>query len=444
MNQRDPLAAGLDIGTTATKCMVVDMEGTVVAEDRFATPWVQSRSGRELDGGVLVDQVKSLVTGTLEAAEKLRHGSRVGALGITSMGQSGAFVDTRSGDCLTPVISWDDRRTAPFSDRLESEIGQERFARIAGLPIDPSWSLCRLRQLHDEGFRPPRGAVWLGMADLAAFALTGCPRAEYSLACQSGLVDVLDAEWSPLLADWTGYGRTVLPAIGPSTEQVGRAASVGFDQTAVFIAGHDHAVACAGVGALDPDVMFDSCGTAETLVRSIPAGVSRDDLASMVEQGLMVGRHVLDSHLAVTASQGTTRALMRVADAAGIDFRSLSDHQCPSTPEVELPNPLVSDVTGEVLQGDLKQIWCAANGAVADSALEMAQRLERACGPARCTVMAGGWRTHRPFTDARRQRMPGFEIYLGPEAGPFGAALGAARSAGLGTVSPQSNRETAS
>ena len=72
------------------------------------------------------------------------------------------------------------------------------------------------------------------------------------------------------------------------------------DGAALTVAGHDHLAAAVGSGATNESQVMDSCGTAEALVRAIPADAARDP-AQGLPQGIATGWHVLPDRYCLLA-----------------------------------------------------------------------------------------------------------------------------------------------
>jgi sugar (pentulose or hexulose) kinase len=421
-----PLALGLDIGTTSCKLSVVNAEGRVLQTLRAPTPWKVVPTGREMHAEDLFDTVRGLLE-ALVLNDLSVTGTRPLTLGITSMGQTGTFVDP-AGRPLAPMVSWDDSRSAPAAELLREQIGDERFAGISGLPIGASWTVCQLRQLWNRRSLPA-GATWLGVADYISYRLTGVARAELSLACQSGLVDLESKVWSEELLDWAGVDRRVMPELKTSDIPVGRASWGPCKGAVVSLAGHDHLAACIGAGAADPDTLYDSCGTAETLIRTVPSTEVRDRAAEIVAAGLQLGWHSLRGSMVVAASHRATWALERVRGMLGQPLDMLMDEVEPGA--VNVDGVMAERVTISAERCTPGDIWNAAQLAVANEAQRMASAMELFAGPASRTVVAGGWARHAPFLRARAKLFSDTVASPQAEAGAYGAAIIGAAAAQL-------------
>src|SRR3954454_4705136 len=83
------------------------------------------------------------------------------------------------------------------------------------------------------------------------------------------------------------------------------------------VAGHDHAVAAVGVGAVGPDELFNSSGTADVLARSLPGVLSDDERERLVRAGLSVGAHLLPGTTLMLGGVRGGLLLRRVLGALG-------------------------------------------------------------------------------------------------------------------------------
>ena len=86
------------------------------------------------------------------------------------------------------------------------------------------------------------------------------------------------------------------------------------------VAGHDHPVAAIGVGAVEPDELFNSSGTADVLARSVPGTLDAGPSASPSSSaGWSVGRHVLPDTSLLLAGVSGGLLLRRVLAALGAE-----------------------------------------------------------------------------------------------------------------------------
>lgn len=212
------LVVALDCGTSATKAIVVDATGRVTARESsplgVSTPqpgWVEQDPWEVLRSAQ--DALSAVLTGTDAAL--------VSALGISNQRESLVLWEKESGEPLSPVVSWQDRRTRSIVDALTSDGYGEQVFRTSGLPLDPMFSAVKATWLLDnydpDRSRSRRGELALGTVDSwLAWNLTGAHVSEPGNASRMSLLDIRSATWSGALLEIFNVPRECLPSIGPS------------------------------------------------------------------------------------------------------------------------------------------------------------------------------------------------------------------------------------
>ena len=89
-----------------------------------------------------------------------RADGEVVACGLDHQGESVLAWDAESGEPLTPVVTWQDKRSQEVLDRLESDGPRGERARAQRLPLDPYFSAGKLTWLleHDDAVARARRA----------------------------------------------------------------------------------------------------------------------------------------------------------------------------------------------------------------------------------------------------------------------------------------------
>lgn len=218
---------GLDVGTTATKAVLIDEAGERLAA--FAHPHATMRpqeghaeqDPRDWMAGVL---------GALDAFSREHDLSGLKAIGICSQVNSHVFVDG-AGTPLLPAIIWQDGRSAPDAAALDGQVSAAQKIGWFGtpMPIDASHALARMahvRRVQPEIYARTRHV--LAPKDFCILQLTGAvvsdPIAAVGLVDAGGdyVADLLAlvpraAELLPPLASFTtvaGVVRAGLPCAG--------------------------------------------------------------------------------------------------------------------------------------------------------------------------------------------------------------------------------------
>ena len=181
---------------------------------------------------------------------------RVDAVGIDNQGESCLAWDAESGLAISPVLVWQDARTAAWIDRLRQD-GAEAMARTTtGLPLDTYFSASKLgwimANLPDARRLHKKGQLRLGTTD-AFFLdrLTGRFVTDITTASRTGLMDLRTGAWDAELCRLYGVPIDVLPAIVPTTGAFGTV-TIGVREVPVTASVVDQQAALYGHGCRQP------------------------------------------------------------------------------------------------------------------------------------------------------------------------------------------------
>ncbi|GAB2909941.1 FGGY family carbohydrate kinase [Nonomuraea fastidiosa] len=205
-----PFVLGVDQGTSATKAILVDAAGEVVA--RASAPLARRDPGPglvEQDAAELWRSVLDAVAACLRDAPP----GRVAAVGLSVQRESIMLWDGGTGEPLGPLVSWQDRRGGELCARLAGAASLVR--ELSGLPLDPMFSASKAAWLLD---RHGRKGVRLGTVDSwLLYRLGGGHVIEAGCASRTQLLDVRRRAWSPELCELFGIPDEALPEVVPST-----------------------------------------------------------------------------------------------------------------------------------------------------------------------------------------------------------------------------------
>lgn len=395
-----PLLLGLDIGTSRLKALLVDEAGEGQALAAVPTPFAAGAAGVEMT----VDSLRSALADVLVALGAAR--SRVAAVGVAGVAESGAPVDGR-GRALAPVIAWHDPRGAEVVARIEERLGAWLPTRV-GQRLRPVSSAAKLGWLLDHGVEGM--ATWLGVPELCLFQLTATPATEHSLASRTGWYDVTERRYLPEVAEVCGFPPHVLPPVLPAGAVMGR---VG-DEAArwaglprgipVTVAGHDHLAGAEGVGAGDD--AFNSVGTAETVLRrcSVPPDLE-EALALRIAVSVRPGGEgwclLASAARAGSVLERAARALgrspaeldelaARAGTGSGDGAASAGDGDAARGAAHELVDRLRAGENVDLSGAPPGEVWAGLLGALAARTAEAYERTTRLAGPAPRVVAFGG------------------------------------------------------
>ena len=449
--------AGLDLGSTGFKLLLLDTNGHEYHVAQRPTPW---RAGpdavTQLDAHDLVITIRSLLN---EAADQLLAagpgGSTVAAVAISGMGESGFLVDDvdGTGSALAPAIAWFDAHGRDQIDRFPPHLAAE-FAGRTGLPVGAQVSVAKLLYLRDRGIAL-NGSRWLGMPEFAVAALGGDHAAELSLISRTGLLDQdTDRPWPQMLAH-LGVDPDFVPPIVTAGSDLGTIsadwAPAPFRGARLTVAGHDHLVAATAGGASADGTYYASMGTAEVLVRVLDAPLPAGARTRLAEHLINHVHHIVADQHVLVAGVKTGLLMRRALQLAGITDRSgrdrldaqvmaLPDDGTAGSPAVTVSGARNDDGTLAVAVHDdgvgpaelLAAVLHHGNQELARLIAVMDQEMP----PARATLLTGGWAGMRSVQRARSHVLPGLTVSTRNQDTAYGAALLAARLLPSATSAP--------
>ncbi|MFL6127264.1 L-fuculokinase [Actinophytocola sp.] len=426
---------GLDLGTTETKALVVGTDGRQLGFAHGTTPWDGAQTTGEALFAAAVDVLGAALA---DARGSARQRIQAIGLGLTGFAESGVVLDG-GGRVTTPVIAWYDQRGAAELAELDPTF-RAAFPRRTGLPFGPQWTIGKLLWLRSSHGALPPGACWLNIPEYVAHRLGAARVSEPSLASRTGLLDQSTGRQWPAALTLLGVDR-LLPdtvAAGQPAGTVAPAPHVpdGLAGAVITVVGHDHPVAATGVGATGDHELFNSCGTADVILRTVPHLLTDDDREQLAARGIDAGRHVLTGQSALIGGVRAGLVMRRVLAMLGADDpgrtvldRPVSDPH-PTTVSVSGARKTDEEVTITVTDGATPHaVWAAALDHITEVTSDLLHGMNDVVGTHRAAVAAGGWTRMSTVRDAKRRLLPDLRFSPMAQPGAFGAALFAAWSA---------------
>ncbi|MGZ4270275.1 MAG: FGGY family carbohydrate kinase [Solirubrobacteraceae bacterium] len=252
---------GIDEGTSAVKAVLFDAQLRPVREARRAKRTTHPRPGWvEQDGEDVLRAVVEAVAEVLADAP-----GEVVACGLDHQGESVLAWDAETGAPLTPVVTWQDKRSQEVLDRLARR--ETRVRERSGLPFDPYFSAAKLAWLleRDGALARAREAGTLRMGTVDAFL---CERlgagfsTDPATASRTQLHVPGAAGWDDELCAIFGVPADVLPPVRDTAGELGELrhpswpAPLPLRATTV-----DQQAALAGAGCVAPGRVKATYGT---------------------------------------------------------------------------------------------------------------------------------------------------------------------------------------
>ncbi|WP_299723358.1 FGGY family carbohydrate kinase [Devosia sp.] len=250
---------GIDVGTTATKAVLIDEQGARLAGFALPHPTQRPQAGHAEQNP---DDWMRGVLGALQTFAASHDLSGLQAIGICSQVNTHVFVDA-AGAPLLPAIIWQDSRSAPDAAALEAQTNAAQKTAWFGapIPIDASHAMSRMayvRRVHPDLYA--RTAHVLLPKDYCVLQLTGAVVSDPISAV--GLVDATGYV-ADLLA-LVSRAADVLPPLASFTTVAGRIKpGLPCAGTPVVVGAMDAWGGMFGVGVVaNGDAMYQS-GTSE-------------------------------------------------------------------------------------------------------------------------------------------------------------------------------------
>lgn len=425
---------GIDLGTSYTKALIIDHRGLEVALASVETHWSESKAGAVAGQADLF--VQGFYTAVTSAIAKVEQSCgkriKIEAIGIAGLAESGVLLNA-AGEAISPVIAWFDERGEDQMNALSANFKSE-FSRKTGLIFTSQCSLGKWLWLKDNGFDISPNTRWLNLLEYIAYRLTGEVFTEPSLASRTGgWAQETDSPWQPAL-DLIGASEKFFPEVKRAGEAFGRVlakeAPAQIRNSIVTVAGHDHAVASVGAGAVGNDVLFNSCGTADVLFRSISGKLTDEARAELVLGGIGAGTHVLagkSSLIGGTRGGLVLRRILSLFDEFDDDVRfkldlgwvDNDDQSIVVTEPQFMANEINISITNET---SAQQLW---NAAIRHNSIEtkkVLSHMSKVVGEHSSARAAGGWTRLRSIRLSKQALMPDLSFSETNEPGAFGAA----------------------
>jgi glycerol kinase len=258
----------LDQGTTSSRAIVFDEQGTPVGVAQEEFPQIYPQPGWvEHEAKAILATQRAVARGALARAGVPLNS--VMAIGITNQRETTLIWDRQSGEPIANAIVWQDRRTAAACRELK-EAGAESLVRErTGLVIDPYFSATKIAWLldHVEGARAraERGELAFGTVDTwLIWQLTGNRThvTDVTNAARTMLFNVHRQDWDEELLRLLRVPRALLPDVHPSAHAFGMVPKAVFGEPLIIggVAG-DQQAAMFGQACHAPGMAKNTYGT---------------------------------------------------------------------------------------------------------------------------------------------------------------------------------------
>ncbi|WP_099204294.1 xylulokinase [Scatolibacter rhodanostii] len=257
---------GIDLGTSGTKTVLFDREGTVMANSTIEYPMYQEKNGwAEQDPDdwwrAAADTIQDVIKRTgIDAGE-------IKGIGISGQMHGLVMLDAK-GKVLRKSIIWCDQRTAAECEEITQKVGAERLIEITANPALTGFTASKILWVrNNEPQIYSQCAHILLPKDYVRYKLTGDFATEVSDASGMQLLDVPKRQWSQEVLDKLDIDINLLPKVyespevtGVISEEAAKLTSLKAGTPVVGGAG-DNAAAAVGTGVVTDGKAFTTIGT---------------------------------------------------------------------------------------------------------------------------------------------------------------------------------------
>ncbi|MBE6949795.1 MAG: xylulokinase [Ruminococcaceae bacterium] len=265
---------GIDLGTSSTKMLLLDEQGTIHASVSHDYPLEFPQPGWSQQDPA--DWWKAVQKGMPQLLKNI-DAAQVAGIGVAGQ-MHGLVVLDKDDNIIRPAILWNDGRTAKQVDYLNNEIGRDRLSALTANIAFAGFTAPKIlwmRENEPENFA--KIAKIMLPKDYVNYLLTGVHACDYSDASGMLLLDVQHKCWSKEMLDICGVRKEQMPKLFESFECIGTlkpeiAAQLGLPETVKVCAGAgDNAAAAVGTGVVGQGGCNISLGTSGTVFISSEA-----------------------------------------------------------------------------------------------------------------------------------------------------------------------------
>jgi len=257
---------GIDVGTSGTKTLLTDEEGTILASAMEEHPISSPRPlWSEQDPGGWWQATAASIRRVLSDANV--RGETVTGLGLSGQMHGSVFLD-KEHQVLRPAILWNDQRTARECAEITETIGAARLIELVSNPALTGFTAPKIlwvRKNEPEIYEKTKKILL--PKDYVRFRLTGEFATEVSDASGTLLLDVRRREWSVPVLDALDIDQALLPECYESPVVSGRVSELAAGETGlaagtpVVGGGGDQAAGAVGNGIVTTGVISATLGT---------------------------------------------------------------------------------------------------------------------------------------------------------------------------------------
>ncbi|MGJ8715437.1 glycerol kinase GlpK [Maribacter stanieri] len=217
----------LDQGTTSSRALLVDHDGTIQGMVQKEFKQIFPKSGWvEHDPKEILSSQLEVLKELLEK-EKVKPTEIVG-IGITNQRETTVVWDKNTGEPVYNAIVWQDKRTANICEHLKKIGLTEHVKKTTGLVIDSYFSGTKVKWILDnvDGAKKKAQAGDLLMGTIDTWLVWNMTKdqkhcTDYTNASRTMIYDIVNLKWDDKMLKVLEIPKSMLPEVKPSSAHFG-------------------------------------------------------------------------------------------------------------------------------------------------------------------------------------------------------------------------------
>lgn len=282
----DSLLLGIDIGTTAAKAALFDVDGRLQAVGSAEYPlhhirpgWVEQQPE---------DWWQATCSAIRQALSQVEQGAeRIAGICVSAQAPTLIALDS-DGQPLRPALIWMDRRAEAEVAELENLLGANNIYRVTGNRPDAFYVAAKHRWfMKHEPDLLARTKTFLQITGYINYRLTGLMSLDTAHAALLQLRDYATGAWSLELMAACGVEPQQFPPARPAHEILGEVSASAAEATGlragtpVMVGTVDGAAAALEAGAAGAGVAAEMTGTSTVMIMPNDKGVTESAFIAM-------------------------------------------------------------------------------------------------------------------------------------------------------------------
>jgi xylulokinase len=259
------LLLGVDVGTTATKAVLVDNAGHIISQGRaeYPTKYLQAGWVEQDPNDWWLSFCKAV-----EIAQAGAAGAQIIGVAISAQAPTLIAVDAK-GDPVRDAMIWMDRRAQAEADELANQFSN--ISQLTGNRADPYYVAAKIKWLiKNEPANYEKTKYFLQIPGYLNFKLTGKFGIDAAHASLLQLRSADNSKWSDEVMKFVGVSEDKFPQIANSIILQGEVLSNNDSKiaagTPVYFGSVDGCSAALEAGVIDPGVVAEMTGTSTVLL----------------------------------------------------------------------------------------------------------------------------------------------------------------------------------